>query len=207
MKKATILLCSIIATITVFSQTPGITWQRSLSGPTIDLYLLTVKTPENEIISVHSVFSSTGNLTFEKFTADGVRLWKKVYPGTYLIERALSYSYNSDGSLVTLFQTGTNLSYKYHVVKIDSDGNLLWEKFLGGTQATIAFSMTKSANGGYLIVGSTTSNDGDVTGNHGGTDMWLVKINEDGNILWQRSLGGSSDEAKIWYGKGKLVEI
>ncbi len=48
-----------------------------------------------------------------------------------------------------------------------------------------------SPDGGYLLFGETWSDDGDVSGNHGGADYWLVKTDSVGNLLWQRSLGSS----------------
>jgi hypothetical protein len=44
------------------------------------------------------------------------------------------------------------------------------------------------------MVGSTDSNDGDVSGGHGGTDAWVVRINKNGEIKWQKPLGGSGYE-------------
>ncbi len=48
-----------------------------------------------------------------------------------------------------------------------------------------------SPDGGYVLFGETWSNDGDVSGNHGGADYWLVKTDSLGNLLWQRCLGSS----------------
>jgi hypothetical protein len=54
---------------------------------------------------------------------------------------------------------------------------------------------------GYLIVGDTRSNDGDVTGNHGGdsgtSDVWVFKIDLNGNLVWQKCYGGSDDESGL----------
>jgi hypothetical protein len=47
------------------------------------------------------------------------------------------------------------------------------------------------------MVGTTTSNDGDVSGNAGGSDIWVAKIDSMGNLLWQNSIGGSLNEPDI----------
>ena len=54
--------------------------------------------------------------------------------------------------------------------------------------------LIKSSDGGYVIAGWTSSNNGNVTGNHGGGDIWIVKLNNAGALTWQRTLGGSGAE-------------
>jgi hypothetical protein len=54
--------------------------------------------------------------------------------------------------------------------------------------------VTQLIDGGFIMVGSTDSNDGDVSGTHGGSDAWVVRIDKNGTIKWQKPLGGSGDE-------------
>jgi len=77
------------------------------------------------------------------------------------------------------------------IIKLDSLGYILWSKTIGGTQFEGASSVDITFDGGYIIGGSTTSNDGDVSGNHGETDYWIVKLDSAGNIQWQKCYGGS----------------
>ncbi len=69
-----------------------------------------------------------------------------------------------------------------------------WQKSLGGTAADEAKSVAPTSDGGYIVGGTTSSNDGDVTGNHGGKDCWVVKLNAAGSIEWQKTYGGTGDE-------------
>src|SRR4051812_16927271 len=70
-----------------------------------------------------------------------------------------------------------------------------WQKCLGGSSLDNAYSIIQTTDGGYTVAGSTTCNDdGDVSANHGGSDIWIVKLNFSGSIEWQRCLGGTSDE-------------
>jgi len=87
------------------------------------------------------------------------------------------------------------------VVKIDKTGNLLWQKCLGGFNADDAYNIFTTTDGGFMIVGSTRSSDGDVTGYHGvpgypnyTDDIWFAKIDSTGNLLWQYCYGGVADE-------------
>jgi hypothetical protein len=70
-----------------------------------------------------------------------------------------------------------------------------WEKSFGGTSNEYAFTILNTTDGGYLIGCETQSNNGDVTGNHGSSDIWLTKINSNGVKLWQKCLGGLDYEA------------
>ena len=55
-----------------------------------------------------------------------------------------------------------------------------------------AYSIQQTTDGGYIVAGHSNSNDGDLTGNNGYPDYWLVKLDASGNITWQKSLGGTS---------------
>ena len=77
---------------------------------------------------------------------------------------------------------------------MNSKGNIVWEKSLGGSEGESAFSVQQTADGGYIVTGITNSNDGDVSHNFGGTDGWVVKLNGSGKIEWQKTFGGSKRE-------------
>ncbi len=82
------------------------------------------------------------------------------------------------------------------VLKLDSEGNLRWEKTFGGSSSDCGRIVKNLSNGRFLILGSTSSSDGDVSRNHGKTDVWILKIDENGNLKWDQTFGGSDiDEA------------
>jgi len=72
--------------------------------------------------------------------------------------------------------------------------HIVWQKVLGGSYIDEAWSIQQTSDGGYIVAGFTLSNDGDVSGNHGFTDMWVVKLDSEGNIVWQKALGGSNGD-------------
>ncbi len=80
------------------------------------------------------------------------------------------------------------------VVKVDKEGNKLWQKTYGGTGSEIGNAIVATPDGGYLLAGTINSNNGDVANNHGSNDVWVVKIDANGNKLWQKTYGGSSDD-------------
>jgi len=69
-----------------------------------------------------------------------------------------------------------------------------WLNFFGGNNYDLSSSIEQTVDGGYIVGGSTSSNDGDVIGHHGGIDFWVVKLDDTGNIQWQKALGGSNDD-------------
>ena len=82
----------------------------------------------------------------------------------------------------------------YWVIKLDSIGNLLWNRSYGGSQNDILTSVLKCDSSNYLLCGKVESTDLQVTNNHGTDDIWIVKIDEFGNIIWQKCYGGSRYE-------------
>jgi hypothetical protein len=77
-----------------------------------------------------------------------------------------------------------------------AEPSVLWDKTLGGSGIDYASAVQQTNGGGYIVAGSSWSNDGNVSGNHGDSDFWIVKLNKEGMIEWQKSLGGSGrDEA------------
>ena len=64
----------------------------------------------------------------------------------------------------------------------------------GGSAAEYPNAMVQTSEGGYIVVGSTNSVDGDVVGNNGGSDYWIIKLDKDGNEQWQKTIGSSGDD-------------
>ena len=105
--------------------------------------------------------------------------------GGYIVA---GYSSSNDGDV-----TGNHGGLDYWVVKLNSTGNIEWQKSLGGSSNDKAYAIQQTADGGYIVAGFSYSIDGDVTGNHGAFDYWVVKLNSTGNIEWQKSLGRSEE--------------
>jgi len=85
-------------------------------------------------------------------------------------------------------------NYDYWLVQLDDNGNIIWQKCYGGSSNDRAYEFQQTNDGGFIIGGSSSSNDGDVSGNHGGVDYWVTKLDINGNLQWQKSYGGSSED-------------
>ena len=131
--------------------------------------------------------------------------WQKLYGGS-----EDDYGYHGVLELEDgyLFLASTN-SYDFDVsgfhggfndiwaVRIDTVGNIIWEKCYGGSSSDWSGTLHQTADGGFVIVGETTSNNGDVSGNdsnEGFSDIWMVKLNSDGELEWQQCYGGIGNE-------------
>lgn len=114
--------------------------------------------------------------------------------GYIFISRTTKYNTDSSGA-----HTGGISEFDIWVVKLNATGTIQWQKCLGGTGLEAGKSIKQTSDGGYIILGSTTSKDGDVTGIHmngtsASTDIWVVKLNSSGAIVWQKTLGGSAED-------------
>ncbi|WP_435523851.1 hypothetical protein [Chryseobacterium indoltheticum] len=122
--------------------------------------------------------------------------WQKFYGGTK-DDDVISIRQTTDGGYIFIGDsdsnngdlTSNNGKKDFWVVKSNHLGTIQWQKSLGGSQDEEAHSIRQTADGGYIIAGETNSNDGDVTGNHGGTDAWIVKLNQSGDLVWQKRMG------------------
>ncbi|QQR88061.1 MAG: T9SS type A sorting domain-containing protein [Flavobacteriales bacterium] len=101
----------------------------------------------------------------------------------------VSTTYSVDGDAA-----GNHGSADVLVKKVDGVGNNEWIKVLGGSSWELSNAIRQTNDGGYLVLGTTSSNDGDVMGHHGDSDIWLLKLDVVGDIEWQRCLGGSGSD-------------
>jgi hypothetical protein len=91
---------------------------------------------------------------------------------------------------------GNHGSYDIWVFKISNTGVILGQNCYGGSGDDYGFTQ-QTLDGGYLISGFSTSNDGNIIGNNGGEDMFAIKFSADNVIQWQKCFGGTGDDFGI----------
>jgi hypothetical protein len=137
-----------------------------------------------------------------KLTSLGTIEWQEALGGSGF-DYSNSIQQTSDGGYIVAGTSDSNdgdvslnNGYEdYLVVKLTSIGNIEWQKSLGGSGRDYANSIQQTSGGGYIVAGSSVSNDGDVSGNHGfATDYWVVKLTSLGAIDWQKALGGINND-------------
>ena len=84
----------------------------------------------------------------------------------------------------------------FWLIKLDGDGNKIWDKAFGGTGSDTPVSLLSLPDGNFLMAGYTTSSaSGNLTStNKGASDVCLIKIDVDGNKIWEKNLGGSGSD-------------
>lgn len=112
--------------------------------------------------------------------------------GGYIVGGESNSDDNGDKAEVSI---GVNL-FDYWVVKLDATGAISWQNDIGGIMDDYMNGIIQAADGSYLISGYTDNGISyDKTlPSYGGEDMWLVKLDNIGNIIWQEALGGNSSE-------------
>lgn len=141
------------------------------------------------------------DLWLTKFAANGDLVWQKALGGTgsdfgmHVIEATdggfvcAGRSDSNDGDV-----TGNHGEADAWVVKTNGAGVIEWEKSLGGSGTELAWDILQTSDGGFVMVGEAASTDGDVSGNLGANDLWVVRLNSTGELLWEQSYGGSSSD-------------
>ena len=138
-----------------------------------------------------------------KLDEDGEIKWTKLFGGRF-IEYGMSVATTSnDGILITGYSNSDDGDFNgmnkgdmdIFVIKLDSEGNIVWKKSFGGSSIDYGFSITLSSDSTLLVTGSTGSNDSTFIGlNKGGFDIFIIKLDKDGETLWSKTFGGSSGE-------------
>lgn len=192
--------------------TGNLQWQKSYGGTSADNSYAIIQTLDGgyAVTGFSNTTDGSGDIPdnngswdywFCKLDAGGNIQWQKSLGGS-ATDDAFGIVQNTDSSYVICgyssspdgMVTGNHGDNDYWIVKLDKTGALVWERSYGGSGSDRAFGISKTSDGGYIINGVSASADGDVTGNHGSTDYWVVKLDADGLLQWQHALGGSGDD-------------
>lgn len=155
-------------------------------------------TEKNGSLTRHGV----GEFWGTKIDENGELQWRGYFGGTNN-DRSHAVVQAEDGGFVMAGFTesedfdisNAQGSYDFWIVKVDGNGNLLWERSFGGSGIEISYDIAKTLDGSYVITGNTFSADGDVSKSNGESDFWLVKVNDTGSIVWEQTYGGSGFDA------------
>ena len=180
-------------------------WNKTYGGSDDDLansvqttsdngYIITGYTKSNNF-DVEDGNNGDKDIWVLKLNADGSKDWDKTFGGSD-DDLANSVQTTSDnGYIITGYtkssnfdvEDGNNGTFDVWVLKLNADGSKAWDKTFGGTQAEIGWSIQKTFHGGYIILATTTSSggDGDIKDeNNGDYDVWVIKLDSEGNISY-----------------------
>ena len=121
-----------------------------------------------------------------RLDANGDTLWQKTY-GAGDNEFGRSVIQTSDGGFALAgfigsgsFGAGTVDGW---LLRLDADGNVLWQQTYGGTAYDDAFAIVQNADGGFTLAGGTRS------AGAGSADFWVFRVDPSGTLLWQKTFG------------------
>ena len=137
-----------------------------------------------------------------RLDADGDLVWRRYFGGTNN-DRSFGVVEARGGGLVMVgasesddFDVSDSKgSYDFWVVKVSAKGEMVWEKSFGGTGIDKAYAVVRTPDNAYAIAGNTFSVDTDISKNNGESDVWLIKVSDTGELLWEKTYGGSTFDA------------
>jgi hypothetical protein len=134
-----------------------------------------------------------------KLDASGTKQWRRFFGGSNTDSANDVIQTEDSGFLMVGLSDSIDIdisnnkgTYDFWVVKINSNGELVWEKSYGGDESDQAYEITKTSDGNFVITGDTRSDNLDVITNYGSADIWTIKISPLGEIIWKKTFGGSS---------------
>jgi len=210
MKIISLILGMLLTSIIVNAQAPNIEWQKTYGGTNREWAFSIQQTSNDNYIVAGCTQSFDGDITENKGVADvwiiklnntGNTIWQKTYGGSDY-DYASSIQETTDGEYIITGYTKSNNGditenkggKDVWIIKLDNTGNIIWQKTYGGSYDDYAESIIETADSGYIVAGYTESNNGDITENKGGRDAWIIKLDNTGNITWQKTYGGSEDD-------------
>ncbi len=192
-------------------------WDKRYGGNNSEIHLETIQTADGGYLSGGQSFSGAGGDKSQpnwdptqgsndywiiKTDAQGVKQWDKRFGGTSF-ELLGSVRQTNDGGYIISGSSFSGISgdktqvnqgsWDYWVVRTNSLGVKIWDRRFGGLDDDFATCMDRTADGGYIIGGYSKSDvGGDKTQPcQGNWDYWVVKINDQGNKVWDKTFGGN----------------
>ncbi len=202
----------------------NIIWDKTIGGESFDVTPYIVKDENNNLyIAGSSISNASGDKTEDirgggakdvwvvKIDPDGNIIWDKAI-GSKGYDEIKNIFYHNNHLYLGVFSDGhagydksedcysisgnNGYGFDYWIVKLDVDGNIIWDKTIGGYKGEKIGNILSINNDELLLTGRSSSNiSGNKTENSiGGADYWLVKIDVDGNIIWDKTIGGHDME-------------
>lgn len=167
-------------------------WNKTFGGRDLDGAYSVQQTPDGGYILAGGTWSFGGgksNVWLIRIDNTGKKLWSKTFGGNGG-DYAQSIEPTSDGGYVLAgvtkgFSAG---GFDIWLIKIDSNGNKKWDKTFGGNKEDFSYSARETLDGGYIIVGYTSSYGA------GKRDVWLIKTDSQGNKKWDKTFGGINSD-------------
>ena len=128
-------------------------------------------------------------------------LWEKSYGGTKNDMPARIIKHSKEGFVILGYSASDDFDVSkqnggsdFWFLRLDDFGNIVWDKSIGSSKFDNPASILETSDGGLFMIGSVSYGDKDVSNFAGYSDIWAVKLNNSGTIIWESSLGGTDDD-------------
>ncbi len=160
-------------------------WNITLGNGKLDKLFSAVEAQDGFVlVGLTDSFSNGSNVWVVKIDVNGKLFWSKTYGGAMEdAGRAIALTEDNHYMIAGYTNSMGNGGYDFLLLKIDPLGNPLWNKTYGGVQSDKAYLIAETA-GGCVVVGDTRSKG------EGESDAWIIKVDADGNLLWENTVGG-----------------
>ena len=163
-------------------------------APTSNGFFILGTTYSTELSNYHG----KGDFLLIRTDVAGDQIWQKLFGGSKL-DRAVAIKSTGDGGAILAGMTLSSdiSSYRYGqadilLIKVDAGGNTEWTKTFGGSKTDYPTDIQLTPDGGFILSGTTFSQDGNISSNNGHSDIWVLKLTHTGDILWSKSYGNST---------------
>jgi VWA domain-containing protein/type IX secretion system substrate protein len=173
------------AWIVLISQAGTLLWEKSIGLDGDDVANSIIQVQDGGFIFVGSKLG--GQSWMVKLDLQGNLQWEKTYAGTVISD----VEETSNGGLIL---AGYVDASDFVVVRTNVQGEMIWKKNFGGNDKDQAFAVTQNDEGYFFVVGESQSEGIERVGAKGHKDVWLLKLNPSGEMIWQNSYGGSRDD-------------
>ncbi len=188
-------------------------WEKTFGGSNPDLLYGMVPANGGGFVLAGGTLSNDGDITNSHGISDawivkiddtGGLVWQKAIGDTGINWANSICKTTDNGYVIAGYSNADSISTPtanrdLWVVKLDDTGGVVWQKYFGGSDVDEAESIAQTADGGYIVAGTSRSANGDVMHNYGDYDIWVIKLSAAGTLQWSKTYGGSGDDepAKI----------
>lgn len=207
----------IVSSAIVLAQPPSIDWDKTLGGSSWEELHSLVPTPDGGVLVAGITQSpADGDVAYErlgdwdywliKLNKKGAIEWQRRYGGNKA-DRIWVSKQTRDGGFIIGGESLSDVSgdktepsrgnWDFWMIKVDKNGILEWDKTIGGDgHDAIRGDIIETKDGGFLLAGVSDSNvGGDKTEpSRGAWDYWIVRTDNKGNVLWDKTFGGEQRE-------------
>ena len=174
------------------SSTGTVQWQKTYGGDYSDQAFSVHQTSDEGYIVAGKTISfedGNGGVWILKLDSSGVVQWQKTYGDITGPDCAWDIQQTLDGGYIMVGEYSVGAGdYDLWALKLDNNGNITWGKAYGGADLDRAWAVQQTSDGGYIIAGRTDSYGA------GRADFWLLKLDSNGNITWERTFGGTDSD-------------